>query len=263
MSALMSWLSYVVAAVVGVVAGMGINALADSVIGDDPPRRARECATCGASFPAPHVPAFVDVRGPRGWRGTCPACGKPTSPRRPVMELALALLLPLVLAHALAPHGAGRLPVWAVVGVDALALCVLAFIFVVDLEHRLIYDVSVYPLAAVLLAVALLFDRKALPQMLFGAVLCGGLFLLFYLAGFLIYHQEALGFGDVKLALLVGLIVGWPGVTVALVLTAICGAAVSVLLLGLGVVSRQTFIPFGIFLAMGAALALLQAPPMW
>ena len=41
------------------------------------------------------------------------------------------------------------------------------------------------------------------------------------------------------------------------------GAAVSLLLLGLGVAGRRTYIPYGIFMATGALLALLLATPYW
>jgi leader peptidase (prepilin peptidase)/N-methyltransferase len=140
---------------------------------------------------------------------------------------------------------------------------VLAFVFAVDLEHHLILDVALYPAALLLLLVALLFDHKAFAGMLFGVVLCGGLFLLFYGLGYLLYRQEALGFGDVKLAAFIGLLVGWPAVIQTLVLAALFGAAVGVLLLGLGSATRRTYIPYGVFLAVGGVLALLLAPPFW
>jgi leader peptidase (prepilin peptidase)/N-methyltransferase len=91
----------------------------------------------------------------------------------------------------------------------------------------------------------------------------GGLFALLYGLGWLIYRQEALGFGDVKLALLLGLLLGYPAAINALVFAALIGAAVSVLLLGLGTATRRTFIPFGMFMVAGAVLALVQSPPYW
>src|SRR5262249_46763960 len=152
---------------------------------------------------------------------------------------------------------------WMLFAVDALGCAVLAFVFAVDLEHHLILDMVLYPAALVLLAMALAFDHKAFAGMLVGVVLCAGLFLLLYALGYLLYRQEALGFGDVKLATFIGLLVGWPAVIQALVLAALFGAAISVFLLGLGSATRRTFIPYGVFLALGAALALLLAPPYW
>ncbi len=103
----------------------------------------------------------------------------------------------------------------------------------------------------------------SLASMLLGAIISGGLFLAFYGLGFLIYREEALGFGDVKLAALVGVAVGWPGIISALVIAALFGFAISVMLLGLGRVTTRTYVPFGTFLSLGGALALLVAVPVW
>jgi prepilin signal peptidase PulO-like enzyme (type II secretory pathway) len=177
--------------------------------------------------------------------------------------VALALVFPLLLAHTLDPGNAARLAPWAISLIDLAAVAALAFVFAVDLEHRLILDSAVLPAAAGLLLVAGLFDHKALAGMLFGVVVCGGSFLLLYGLGWLIYREEALGFGDVKLAALIGLLVGWPAAGTLLLLAALLGGSASVLLLGLGAATRRTFIPFGIFLVAAAVLTLLLATPFW
>jgi len=254
-------LAYLLAAMIGLVGAAVVNLLADRVIGEDEPKRsARQCTRCGEPLPRPQFIALPEL-----WRRRrCPTCNAQVSRRRPLVELTLALLVPLLLAHLLlASEVALRLPGWAVFAFEALAVLTLAGVFVVDLEHRLIYDLAVYPLGALALLLALIFDRAALAPMLVGAGICGGLFLLFYGLGWLIYRQEALGFGDVKLAALVGLLVGWPAVTTALLLTAVAGVVVSLLLLGLGNVGRRSYVPFGIFLSAAAALTLLLAPPVW
>ncbi|HUY79624.1 MAG TPA: A24 family peptidase [Ktedonobacterales bacterium] len=185
--------------------------------------------------------------------------------RRRVTPLALGALFPLLLAHALATrsHAPGHLPTWAIFVTQAVCVVVLVGVFVIDLEHRLIFDVAIFPLGGGLLALALLADRRALLALALGAALAGGIFLLFYGLGFLLYRQEAMGFGDVKLAALVGLIVGWPGITTALLATAIVGAIASMLLLAFSDISRRAFIPFGVFLAVGAVVGLLATPPVW
>jgi leader peptidase (prepilin peptidase)/N-methyltransferase len=254
-------LLYIAAAFAGLAAGVAVNALADRVEGDEePPWCAACCHKCRAPLPAAR---YVPLRSFAPSRRRCAQCGAVTSMRRPLLEAALALLFPLLLAHVASPLNAAHLPVAAIFALEALACCVLAFIFAVDLEHHLILDVATYPAIAALVTVALLFDHKALAAMLFGVALCGGLFLLLYGLGFLLYRQEALGFGDVKLAVLVGLVVGWPAVGTAIVLTALLGAAFSVLLLGLGAATRRSFIPFGIFLCAGAVLTLLLAQSYW
>jgi leader peptidase (prepilin peptidase) / N-methyltransferase len=252
---------YVGVTAAGLLAGAGMNALADRVWGVDAPlRRAGDCAKCAAPLPVSRFVPFLNVMASRR---RCARCGQPASMRRPMVEIGLALAYPLVLARVLDPGKPVYLSAWAIFAIDAVALAALAFIFAVDFEHRLILDVSIYPPAAGLLLVALLFDHKALAGMLFGVALCGGLFALLYALGWLLYREEALGFGDVKLAVLIGLVAGWPGAVTALVIGSLVGAAASVLLLGLGSASRRTFIPFGIFLVAGAAASLILVPPYW
>ena len=253
--------AYLVLALAGLAAGAVANIAADVVAGDEePPWRAAACRKCGAELPAARLVPLLNLRAePR----TCVSCGRRATWRRPTLELALAAVFPLLFAHLIDPINRGRIGAWSIVLIDAVACAVLAFIFAVDLEHHLILDIAIYPLSAALLLTALFFDHKAFAGMLFGVVLCGGLFLLLYGLGFLLYHQEALGFGDVKLAVLVGLLAGWPGVVIALAVASLAGAAVSMLLLGIGNATRQTFIPFGVFIVSGAVVALIVSHPLW
>lgn len=252
---------YGIAAVAGLGAGVLVNYAADRVMGDEePPWRAGACRKCGAELPGARlVPALNFAAS----RRTCVACGTRASLRGPLLGAALVLLFPLLLAHLASPEDVVHLAPLGIFAVESGATAALAFIFAVDLEHHLILDISIYLPAACLLLVALVFDHKAFAGMLFGVVICGGLFLLLYIAGYVIYRTEALGFGDVKLAVLIGLLTGWPGVTTALVIAALMGAAVSVLLLGLGSATSKTFIPYGTALAAGAVAAFLFAPPLW
>jgi leader peptidase (prepilin peptidase) / N-methyltransferase len=260
-SPILSALWYIGATVLGLGAGVGVNALSDQVAGDEePPWRSADCSTCRKQLPAARLFPLVGILL---LKRQCPACGANLSLRRPLVDVGLAVAFPLLLAHAAVPGAALHLAPQLLWVVDAAIVTALALTFVVDLEHHLILDIVVYPLAAGLIVVALAFDHKALASMGIGAVICGGLFLLFYFLGFVLYHQEALGFGDVKLAALMGMAVGWPGVISALVLCAFIGAAVSVVLLGTGRVTTKTYIPFGTFLSLGAALALLVSAPLW
>jgi leader peptidase (prepilin peptidase) / N-methyltransferase len=254
-------LLYVGVGIAGLLVGAMVNAAADRVLGvDEPLWRAADCVKCGAPLSAAR---YLPLRNFARGRRTCASCGARASLRRPLLEVALALVFPLLLAHALDPGNAARLAPWAILLIDLAAVAVLAFVFAVDLEHRLILDSAVLPVAAGLMLVAGLFDHKAFAGMLFGVVVCGGSFLLLYGLGWLIYREEALGFGDVKLAALTGLLVGWPAAGTLLLLVALLGGSASVLRLGLGTATRRTFIPFGIFLAAGAVLTLLLAPPYW
>jgi leader peptidase (prepilin peptidase)/N-methyltransferase len=254
-------LLYVGVAVAGLLCGVTVNALADFVVGvDEPIWRAADCVKCGAPLPASR---YLPLANFIGARRACSRCGTRASLRRPLLELTLALVFPFLLARILAPDRPLRIAPSAVFLIEAVYVCILALVFAIDLEHRLILDITIFPAIAGLVLGALLFDHKALAAMLFGVLIWGALFALLYGLGWLIYRQEALGFGDVKLALLLGLVVGYPAAIDALVFAAVSGAAVSVLLLGLGTATRRTFIPFGVFMVAGAALSLLVVSPYW
>lgn len=261
LSPALSVLAYFAAALLGLGGGVAVNALADRVAGDEePPWRAADCATCRKPLPARRL---LPLMGVLSLGRRCPACGAALGWRRPVVDGALALIVPLLLTHAFAPGVTTHLPPALIFALDAITAAVLALVFVVDLEHHLILDIVIYPLAVLLIGAALLLDHKALAAMGVAAVVSGGLFLLFFAAGYLIYHEEALGFGDVKLAVLIGLVVGWPGILGALGICAAVGAASAMILLGLGRVGAKSYIPFGTFLSLGAVLALLVTPPLW
>jgi len=85
-----------------------------------------------------------------------------------------------------------------------------------------------------------------------------GAFLAIHLAS-----PRAMGFGDVRLALLLGLTtgwLGWPNTVLAFFTSNVLGAVVGLLLIGLGRRRRDQPIPFGVFLASGTTLTFLVGP---
>ncbi len=255
-----------VAALAGMAAGAIVNTLADRVVGvDEPVWSATQCRKCSAPLPPASLFAIGELWSPR----ICETCGMRASLRRPFIQFALAIAFPSLLAHAFFNPGhpisrnASTLPTWALVALGVLTFTALAFTFVVDLEHRLIYDLAVLPPMALILGVAAFFNRAALPGLLLAGALSGGLFLLLYGLGWAIYRQEALGFGDVKLAALIGVVVGWPAITTAIAITVAGGFVVALLLLASGAADRRAYIPFGVFMTLAAAITLLTSPFPW
>jgi leader peptidase (prepilin peptidase) / N-methyltransferase len=136
----------------------------------------------------------------------------------------------------------------------------LVTLSVIDLRHFLLPNRIVYPVTAasfVLLAVAAVVDSDA--EALGRAVACAvGAFAVFFVLH--VVSPRAMGFGDVRLAFLLGLDLGWLGVgevVLGLLLGFVYGAAVGLVLLATGARSRRDHIPFGPFLAAGALTALL------
>jgi leader peptidase (prepilin peptidase)/N-methyltransferase len=88
----------------------------------------------------------------------------------------------------------------------------------------------------------------------------------FFLFIFLISKGRWMGFGDVKLAVLMGLLLGLPNVLVALFLAFLFGAIIGVILMAFGKKSAgwrmKSEMPFGPFLITGTFISILWASPI-
>jgi leader peptidase (prepilin peptidase)/N-methyltransferase len=128
--------------------------------------------------------------------------------------------------------------------------CLFLVIGVIDLEHHLILNKISYT-AMVLAPVIAIFQPPPERAM-------GFLFLLLaYLLTFAIYKSEAIGFGDVKLVGLIGLVTGPRLVFLSLTLGAILGGVVGLILLLLKLKERKEPLPFGSFLAIATMFTLV------
>lgn len=203
------------------------------------------CTTCERALSARElVPVLSWVLQ----RGTCRGCGTPVSARYPLMELASAGLA----AGAILTFGPD---------LDGLAAAVLGIALVpvvaIDLQHRLIPDVIVLPAAAVALTVTVLSDPASWWEPVAAALGAAGFLFLLWLV-----YPGGMGLGDVKLALLLGAVLG-ASVIPALALAFLAGALLGVaLLLRHGSAARKMAVPFGPFLAAGALVALWWGPAM-
>jgi len=94
---------------------------------------------------------------------------------------------------------------------------------------------------------------------LVGLLVGGGiLFLLAWLSPF-VFGKEGLGGGDIKLLAMVGAFLGWQPALLTLFLASILGAGVGLGLMGLKMLARGQYMPFGPFLAVGAMTSLLYS----
>jgi leader peptidase (prepilin peptidase)/N-methyltransferase len=173
-------------------------------------------------------------------RGHCRSCGARIGVRYPLLELTTAILV------ALNPLVFGLTPK-ALVG--ALFCVVLVVISAIDLEHRIIPNRIVVPAAAV----ALVAQTALHPSPEWAvAGFCAALFL--FVAA--VAYPGGMGMGDVKLALLMGAVLG-RSVAVALMVGMFAALVPSLfLLVRHGAAARKMGIPFGPFLALGSVVAL-------
>jgi len=137
---------------------------------------------------------------------------------------------------------------WAVVEV------VLVGVAADDLAHRRVKNAVTIPvsLLAVLLRVA--FERSALAEV----VIAGFVFLLVFLA-LSLFLRGGLGMGDVKLAGMLGFLLGWTVLPALFIGAIVGGVAAAVLLSREG--GRRATMAYGPYLALGAAVAILLAHP--
>ena len=146
-------------------------------------------------------------------------------------------------------------------GVMAFYACLFLIIFVVDMEHGIILNKVVYHGMAVALLIAVFLPQPPWITQLWvtgitNFVLGGGIgFVLFLLIA--IISRGGMGWGDVKLAALIGLATGFPLVLVALIAGAILGGLVAIPLLVSKKKGRKEAIPYGPFLSLAAMVTLL------
>ena len=243
----------------GLAGGMVINILSDVLPRERWEGRLGSCPKCEQALPrwwyVPVLPAFK--------RNTCCRQCAERLPRRHIWVGVAAPLALLLLLWPISEDTSAKLPPAALLALYGLATLALLLIFVTDLEHHLILDVVTYPAIIGLLVLGIALNHQMLFFMVVGALIAGAIFGVCYALAYLIYHTDALGLGDVKLAVLIGLMIGWPSIINALFYGTLAGAATGMVLMIAQRADRHTMIPLGTGLSLGAFLALLLAPLLW
>jgi leader peptidase (prepilin peptidase) / N-methyltransferase len=181
-------------------------------------------------------------------RGRCRGCGAPISVQYPLIELATALLWAFMAGR----HGFG---LEALRG--AVFGTILLGIAMTDARAYIIPDE--FSLGGLGLGVlfALAAGMQSLGTALLGAAVGFGLLWLVAVVGQWYFKQEAMGGGDVKMMAMVGAFVGWQGTLLTVFLGALIG---SLIFVPLTLAGSKKLVPFGIFLALGAAATYLLGP---
>jgi prepilin signal peptidase PulO-like enzyme (type II secretory pathway) len=180
-------------------------------------------------------------------RQRCRYCRQKISWQYPLAELATAASFFLIFTFNI-PHPAFYI----------LISCFLIIIFVYDLRHYIIPDKIIYPAILVsgiwyLSGISLNFYTKyEILNTIYSAVGTAGFFLLIvFISG-----GRWMGIGDVKLAFLMGLILGFPNILVSLFLAFFLGAIIGIGLVISGKKQLSSEVPFGPFLVTGTFIAL-------
>ena len=185
-------------------------------------------------------------------RGTCSECGARFSVRYLVVEVLTGVIFVSTVA---------------VIGIDWVLPAYLWFagvtitLTLTDLDHKLIPNRILYPgivVGAVLLISGALMAGD--PQGAVRALLGGLVYFGALLVVALVAPAGGFGFGDVKLAVLLGMFtgyLGWGRIGVAFFFAFLLGGVLSILLLITGVKGRKDSIPFGPYLVLGAYVAIV------
>jgi leader peptidase (prepilin peptidase) / N-methyltransferase len=194
-------------------------------------------------------------------RGRCRACGAAIPVRYLVVELATGLLF------------AATAAVW---GLDPLLPALLVFVWslvvatMIDLEHRIIPNRLTLRLPLVLvpllaLAAWLEDDWSALIRALIAGIAIPAIMFALSEAFRLLRGKVGMGMGDVKLAISIGLVVGYLGGMELVVFaygSVISAVVVAIVLLAIGRAKLASRIPFGPYLALGSLLVILARDPL-
>ncbi|MCU0276997.1 MAG: prepilin peptidase [Acidobacteria bacterium] len=179
--------------------------------------------------------------------GRCRSCRAPISPRYPLVEGLTAFSFWLAVdVYGLSLHA----------GAAAVFLSLLIALAAIDLQHMILPDELTLGGSA-LFFIYSFFHPEIGPLQ---AVLSGAGAALFFAALFYAYlklrQTEGLGFGDVKMVLLLGLFLGARRLTAAIFLASFSGLIVGLAIIVLKRKNLKLALPFGPFLALGAYAAL-------
>lgn len=231
----------IAAAFIGLVVGHILQLFLDRFYSDapltGPPTR---CPACQS----PVRPLdLLPLVGYLWHRGRCPDCDQ----RLPLRALLLPPAGALVFALAALVYEE-----WSTTILTGVFGAIFLALATTDLERRLIPNRIVYPSMLVAMAVSWVWPDRNVAQVFAGGGLAFGVMLLMFAIS-----RGRFGFGDVKMATLMGLAAGFPAMTVGLFFTAIAGGLVAGLLLITRVVRPGQYMPYGPFITAGAILSLL------
>ena len=148
---------------------------------------------------------------------------------------------------------------WLVVGMALLV------VFLTDLKYGIISDgTNLFLFSWVLFYRLLLVGNGEMMMVDFGKAVVSAIVLTgFFWSLWWFTKGKGFGFGDVKFAPSIGLLLGWPKTLVGTMSSFVIGSVVGVLLILLGKKKFGQTIPFGPFLVVGIVVALLWGGPLW
>ncbi|OGH73411.1 MAG: hypothetical protein A3C90_03895 [Candidatus Magasanikbacteria bacterium RIFCSPHIGHO2_02_FULL_51_14] len=247
----MTWAYYLIIFLLGAALGSFLNAYAWRVRNGTSVwrgrSRCRECETQIRWHDNIPIASFFVLQG------KCRDCKKQIALQYPLVELWMGLAFVFVAQYhrLITDH-------WSLIIRDWFIVFILTLIFVYDLLHQEILDRFTLLPAGILFVFSLIFQSSNLPilqsisGMGIGALVAGGFFFL----QFAVSKGRWIGGGDIRLGVLMGVILGWPNILVALMIAYVLGAVVGLVLVGTRKADMQSAVPFGTFLTAATFVAM-------
>jgi leader peptidase (prepilin peptidase)/N-methyltransferase len=183
-------------------------------------------------------------------RARCRTCKGPISIRYPLVEaMTSAMFVAAWWYYGPGPLLASRL----------IFGCALIVLFAIDLEHHLLPNVITLPGIVVGFAFSFATEPGWMASLI-GLLAGGGSLYLIAVAYFWVRHEEGLGMGDPKMLAMIGAFLGWKLTLVTLMIASLTGSVVGVGMMAAGRGTMKYALPFGCFLAVGAAIAATVGP---
>jgi prepilin signal peptidase PulO-like enzyme (type II secretory pathway) len=243
-------MNLVLAALLGWLAGWLVNYLADVL----PTTRKFSHPACTRCHKPVQWGDYLLLR-------RCPACGQRRTWRTLIVQVILTAVPPVLLVF----------PRLLSFPLAYLLFIYLSLVFVIDVEHRLILHPVSWFGAALGLVIGIIL-HEPIPTLIGGAV-GFGVMLVFYFVGEwyvrimvkrrgMSKDEVALGFGDVNLSGILGLLLGWPGIVAGLLFGVLAGGLVSLIII-LGMLISKKYkafraIPYAPFLIISALLLYIR-----
>lgn len=258
-------LLYVVLFILGINIGSFLNVLIDRLPQGLQVLRGRShCDHCK------HQLSWLDLIPIFSWiylGRRCRFCHSPISIQYPLVELSTGALF--IAAFLLLPNQSqgsefmnNGLGSWIMLGYSLYLISSFIVIFVTDLKYQLILDHIIYPAVFITLIFQIINYRSESIN-LFNPLLSAFAAGLFFLAMVLATRGRGMGVGDIKLVFLMGLILGFPKILIALYLAFLTGAMVGVILILTGKKRFGQHIPFGPFLSASTIIAFWWGDSIW